>query len=174
MLFHLIFRFWFALALHVYAIIHAWMPTSHLVRWVNTDSGIKWGLPTGAALTPLYYLAMTWSGRHLNVDGSNWWWVLTLWGAMNTIKFAHVAIRSPFVWVRQTLRQNHRAPVRGIPEVDRVVADGAARTPFRRENSRRHARDRRGTRRGSAHQGRTEAMAEPAASPSCLVAALED
>ena len=105
MLFYLILRFWFALALRVYAFVHAWMPTSHLVRWVNTDRGIQWGLPIGAALTPLYYLAMTWSGGHLNVDSSGWWWVPTLWGAMNTIKFAHIAIRSPFVWVRRTLRR---------------------------------------------------------------------
>ncbi len=93
MFFYRIFRFWFGLGLRVHAFFQAWMPTNHLVRWVRTDRGLKWGLPVGAALTPLYYLAMTWSGDHLDAGGSAWWWVPTLWAALNAIKFAHLAVR---------------------------------------------------------------------------------
>lgn len=103
-LFYLTFRFWFGLGLRVYACVHAWMPTNHLIRWVNTDRGIKWGLILGTTLTPLYYLAMIWSGDHLGTGGSGWWWLPTVWAAMNAIKFAHVAIRSPFAWVYRTVR----------------------------------------------------------------------
>ncbi|MFE5291414.1 hypothetical protein ACFQ8T_04480 [Isoptericola sp. NPDC056618] len=105
MFFYLLFRFWFTLARRCYAFCQAWMPTNHLVRWLDTDRGIAWGLPVGAALTPPYYLAMTWSGEHLSADGSAWWWVPTLWAALNAIKFAHVAIRSPFAWAYRVLRR---------------------------------------------------------------------
>ncbi|HLR96133.1 MAG TPA: hypothetical protein VK053_16550 [Jiangellaceae bacterium] len=84
-LFYLTFRFWFGLGLRVYDFVDAWMPTNHLIRWVNTDRGIKWGLLVGATLTPLYYLAMTWSGDHLDAGGSCCWWLPTLWASMNTI-----------------------------------------------------------------------------------------
>ncbi len=105
MFFYGIFRFWFGLGLRVHAFFQAWMPTNRLVRWVRTDRGLKWGLPVGAALTPLYYLAMTWSGAHLDAGGSAWWWVPTLWAALNAIKFAHLAVRSPFVWGYRVVRR---------------------------------------------------------------------
>ncbi|WP_127129010.1 hypothetical protein [Georgenia sp. SYP-B2076] len=105
MLFYVILRFWFALGLRAYAFFQVWMPTNYPVRWASTDPWIKWGLPVGVALTPVYYLAMTWSGEYLDAAGSGWWWVPTLWGVINTIKFAHVAIRSPVVWVYRTVRR---------------------------------------------------------------------
>ncbi|WP_448071099.1 hypothetical protein [Georgenia yuyongxinii] len=105
MLVYVVIRFWIGLGLRVYAFFQAWMPTNHVVRWIHTDRGLKWGLPIGVALTPLYYLAMTWSGEHLDAGATNWWWVPTLWGVMNTIKFAHVAIRSPFIWLYRIVRR---------------------------------------------------------------------
>lgn len=105
MLFYVICQLWSTLGRRILAFVQAWTPTNHLVRWISTDRGITWGLPIGAALTPLYYLAMTWGGAHMDAGASGWWWVPTLWGAMNTIKFAHVAIRSPFIWACRTVRR---------------------------------------------------------------------
>lgn len=101
---YLILRLWFGLAFRVYAVFRVWMPTNRFVRWLSTGRGIKWGLPIGVALTVLYYLAMTWGGGHLT-RGSPWWWVPTLWAALNAIKFAYVAVRSPFVWANGAVRR---------------------------------------------------------------------
>ncbi|RPF28567.1 hypothetical protein [Georgenia muralis] len=124
MVFYVIFRFWCTLGLRVLPLAQAWMPTNHLVRWVGTDRGIKWGLPIGIALTPLYNLAMTWGHGHLDAGGTAFWWVPTVWGAINIIKFAHVAIRSPFIWIHRTVRRR-RALGRELPARARAVTADA-------------------------------------------------
>jgi len=86
-----------------------WMPTNRLNAWIDTDRGIGWGLPLGVALTVAFWWVGSWAYVHATTGESAWWWLPTVWAALNTIKFAHVALRSPLVWIARRVRRSRIA-----------------------------------------------------------------
>lgn len=106
-----VFRMLSALA-RLWAACWAWTPTNQLLAWARTPSGIPWGLPIGLAGACACWFVGSWASAH-TATGSAWWWLPTVWAAVTTIKFAYLAIRSPFAWIRLTLRRNRESTATG-------------------------------------------------------------
>jgi hypothetical protein len=86
----------FMFVTQVYLVLQAYAPTNIVIRWIRRREHLKWGLPLGAALAVGYWLAMT--GVVAVVDPGQVTWltfvaILLFW---NAVKFAAVAIMSPF------------------------------------------------------------------------------
>lgn len=86
----------------------AWMPTNHLVRWIYTDRGLKWGVPIAAVLVPFYVVVGEAVTERIDAGGSGWWWVLLAWSLVGALKFLSVGIRTPFVWAFRAVRRARR------------------------------------------------------------------
>jgi hypothetical protein len=86
----------------------AWMPTNHLVRWIYTDRGLKWGVPIAAVLVPFYVVVGQAVTERIDAGGSGWWWVLLAWSLVGALKFLSVGIRTPFVWAFRAVRRARR------------------------------------------------------------------
>lgn len=99
----------------------AWMPTNLLVRWIHTDHGLKWGMPSAAVLVPSYYELGHVFQAQIENGGSAWWWLALAWALINCVKFLSVGIRSPFVWIYRTLRRTFAE----------TIAERAAEIPSR-------------------------------------------
>lgn len=95
----------FGLVGAVLAFCQTWMPTNHLVRWIYTDRGLKWGIPIAVVLVPVYYQLGHLVQARIEDGGSSWWWVALAWAVINCLKFISVGIRTPFVWVYRVLRR---------------------------------------------------------------------
>ncbi|MPV35968.1 hypothetical protein GB881_02705 [Georgenia subflava] len=100
----MIFRLSFGLVGGALGFAQAWMPTNHLVRWIYTDRGLKWGVPIAVVLVPTHYRLGNMFQGQVEGGGSNWWWLALAWAVINCLKFISVGIRTPFVWVYRTVR----------------------------------------------------------------------
>jgi hypothetical protein len=99
------FRLSLGLARAALGVSWAWMPTNHLVRWIYTDRGLKWGLPIAVVLVPIYYQLGRLAQARIEDGGSSWWWLALAWAVVNCVKFTSVGIRTPFVWAYRAVRR---------------------------------------------------------------------
>lgn len=75
------------------------MPTSRLVDWLRTPTGLPWAVPVAAFAAPLYLFAMSVCVSIVERGGHDYVNALVLTFAWNSIKFVVVAVLTPVRWL---------------------------------------------------------------------------
>lgn len=84
----------------VYCLFQTIAPTNILIRWIRRREHLKWGLPLGSALAVGYWFAMNAILTVTGTDRVTWLGLFVILFFWNAVKFAAVAVASPFQLAR--------------------------------------------------------------------------
>jgi hypothetical protein len=85
-------------------ILRFYMPTNIAIDLLRTPRGLKWAVPVALVAVPAYLFAMSICATRVADGGPGWLNVLVILFFWNAMKFAWMAVLSPFVFVGACLR----------------------------------------------------------------------
>ena len=88
-----------------------YMPTNRAVDWLRTSRGLKWAVPAALVTVPAYLLAMSFCAAIVADGGPGYLNVLVILLFWNAMKFAWVALLTPFLLLRTALQASRRAHI---------------------------------------------------------------
>lgn len=101
-----------ALSIHLAAAIRGYlacyMPTNRVIDWLRSPRGLKWAIPVACVATPAYLFAMSVCAAVVERGGPGYLNVLVLLFAWNALKFASVALLTPFFGLRLAIAYRAR------------------------------------------------------------------
>lgn len=83
-----------------------YMPTNRAVDWLRSPRGLKWAIPVALVATPTYLGLMALAIQGAARPGLDWLNVLVLLFFWNGMKFAWMAVLSPFLWLGHRTRRH--------------------------------------------------------------------
>lgn len=86
-----------------------YMPTNRAIDWLRSPRGLKWAIPVALVATPTYLFAMSVCITIIDSGGPGYLNVLVMLFAWNALKFAAVAVVTPFSWLSAHARRSKRA-----------------------------------------------------------------
>lgn len=95
-----------------------YMPTNIAIDLLRTPRGLKWAIPVALVATPAYLLAMSVCATIVERGGPGYLNVLVFLFAWSALKFAAVAVLTPFRWLLLRLRQRSLTSSEVQPSAD--------------------------------------------------------
>ena len=82
-----------------------YMPTNRAVDWLGTPRALKWAIPVALVATPAYLFGMSVCATLIERGAPGCFNVLVLLFAWNAMKFAALAMVTPFRWLSTLSRE---------------------------------------------------------------------
>jgi len=101
--------FW-SLSAALNGFVRFFMPTNIAIDLLRTPRGLKWAIPVALVATPAHLFAMSVCATIVERGGPGYLNVLVLLFAWNAMKFALMAVVSPFLYVGVCLRARPKLP----------------------------------------------------------------
>ena len=87
-----------------------YMPTNRALDWLRTPRGLKWAIPVAIIATLAYLFAMSFSAVVAQRPGFGWMNVLVILFYWNALKFAALAVATPFRCLATLRRERAATP----------------------------------------------------------------
>jgi hypothetical protein len=85
--------------------VRFYMPTNRVLERLHTPRALKWAIPVALIATPAYLFAMSVCAVLIERGGPGYLNVLVLLFAWNAMKFAALAMVTPFRWLSTLSRK---------------------------------------------------------------------